>query len=164
MSFNQGRIGNDIAISNTGPLVSAFQCERLDILKIYFLVVYVTISEIKELNNLGWISDINKAISNNDIIVIESLTRLEQKEAEAMALARQRKELMIDTILLDEKAARDVAKGLGLQYIGFPGILGRAGTDRLLTKNEIYQLLKTCQNQGTHYSDSLIESMAQKGR
>jgi predicted nucleic acid-binding protein len=187
MSFNKNRIGNDIAISNTGPLVSAFQCGRLELLKIYFLVVYVTISEINELNNLGWISDINKAISNNDIIVIESLTGLEQKEAEqiakqiatkstdpnwkshiteaeAMALARQRKELMIDTVLLDEKAARDVAKSLELQYIGFPGILGRAGTDGLLTKSEIYQLLKTCQSQGTHYRDSLIESMAQKGR
>jgi predicted nucleic acid-binding protein len=187
MQSNQNRISNDIAISNTGPLVSAFQCGRLDILRIYFLVIYITKSEINELDNLGWRSDIDKAISNNDVTVIESLTKLEQEEAEqiakkialkstdpiweshlteaeAMALASQRRELMIDTILLDEKAARDVAKGFGLQYIGFPGILGRAGTDRLLTKNEIYQLLKTCQNQGTHYSDNLIESIAQKGR
>jgi predicted nucleic acid-binding protein len=187
MGFNQSRIGNDIAISNTGPLVSAFQCGRLDILRVYFLVVYVTKSEIDELNNLGWKSDIDKAISNNDIIVIENLTQSEQKkaeqiakkialkstdpsweshitEAEAMTLIRQRKELMIDTILLDEKAARDVAKELGLQIIGFPGILGKAGLDGQLTKSEIRQLLKTCQSQGTHYSDSLIELIAQKGR
>jgi predicted nucleic acid-binding protein len=62
-----------------------------------------------------------------------------------MALAIRRKDLMIDTILLDEKAARGVANGLGLQYIGFPGILGRAGQDGLLTQNEIHKLLKTCQ-------------------
>jgi len=71
---------------------------------------------------------------------------------------------MIDMIILDEKAARDVANELGLKYIGFPGILGRAGQDGLLTKSEIKKLLKICKCKGTHYSDNLIESIAQKGR
>ena len=85
-------------------------------------------------------------------------------EAEAITLAVKRRDLMIDMIILDEKAARDVANELGLKYIGFPGILGRAGQDGLLTKSEIKKLLKICKCKGTHYSDNLIESIAQKGR
>lgn len=68
---------------------------------------------------------------------------------------------MVDQILLDEKAARNVAQELGLSITGYPGVLGRAGLDRLVTQDEIRRLLKTCQRQGTHYSDKLIETVAQ---
>ena len=68
---------------------------------------------------------------------------------------------MVEQILLDEKAARNVAQELGLHITGFPGVLGRAGLDGLVTQDEIRLLLKTCQQQGTHYSDALIESVAQ---
>ena len=69
--------------------------------------------------------------------------------------------LNIAIILLDEKAARQVAGELGLKLTGFPGILGRAGLDGLLTKADIRQLLKTCQQQGTYYGDKLIETLAE---
>ena len=82
-------------------------------------------------------------------------------EAEAMVLMQQRASLMIEQILLDEKAARNVAQELGLGLTGFPGVLGRAGLDGLVSQDEIRQLLKTCQQQGTHYSEPLIETVAQ---
>ena len=72
----------------------------------------------------------------------------------------QNPELMIDQILLDEKAARSVAKALGLSLTGFPGIVGRAGQDGLLTAEEIRQVLGNCQRQGTRYSDALIDTVA----
>lgn len=74
---------------------------------------------------------------------------------------QQRTSLVIEQILLDEKAARNAAQELGLHLTGFPGVLGRAGLDGLITRDEILQLLKTCQQQGTHYSDTLIETVAQ---
>ena len=78
-----------------------------------------------------------------------------------MVLMQQRTHLMIEQIILDEKAARNVAKELGLRMTGFPGVIGRAGQDRLLTKDEIRRLLQTCQQQGTHYSDRLIQTVVQ---
>ncbi len=73
----------------------------------------------------------------------------------------QRVALDCEAILLDERAAKEIADEMGLQTIGFMGILGRAGLDGILTKDEIRRLLRICQSQGTHYKDSLIEFVAQ---
>jgi hypothetical protein len=48
-----------------------------------------------------------------------------------------------------------------LRITGFPGVVGRAGLDGLLTKNDIRHLLSLCQQQGTHYSNQLIEHVAE---
>jgi len=82
-------------------------------------------------------------------------------EAEAMVLMQRRASFMVEQILLDEKAARNVAQELGLRFTGFPGVLGRAALDGWVTQDKIRQLLKTCHQQGTHYSESLIETVAQ---
>lgn len=42
-------------------------------------------------------------------------------EAEEVVLLMERRSLMIDLILLDERAARNVAHDLGLPMTGFPG-------------------------------------------
>lgn len=171
-----------IAVSNTGPLISALQCGKMDLLKRYFSIIYITPSELSELDKHGWTDDIRESIHEGFVIVITT-TELEKEsaeqvakriaaertsaedfrehlpEAEAIVLA-QRTGLMVAQILLDEKAARTVAKDLFLRITGFPGVLGRAGLDGLLTKDEIRQLLKTCQQHGTHYSNELIETVA----
>ncbi|MDI6792652.1 MAG: hypothetical protein QME81_07280 [bacterium] len=147
---------------------------------------YLTASELMEFDKHGWIDDIRRLIDNGLVIVVRQLTEREKEqakwvakriaanpassdpdwrnhlpEAEAIALMQQRAHLMVDQILLDEKAARNVAQDLGLCITGYPGVLGRAGLDRLVTQDEIHRLLKTCQQQGTHYSDKLIETVAQ---
>lgn len=102
----------------------------------------------------GWTDDIRRLINNGLVRVVEQLTEREKEdaesvakriaadptsgdpewsnhlpEAEAMVLMQQRAHLMIEQILLDEKAARNVAQELGLRINGFPGVLGRAGLD-----------------------------------
>ncbi len=174
-----------VAISNTGPLVSAFQCGRCDLLRRYFSVVYITATEQTEIENHGWAGELQAEIDNGFVEVLEELSEPERMEAaavarqiaadptshdpdwrhrvpeaEAIVLMHQRPELMIDQILLDEKAARSVAKTLGLSLTGFPGIVGRAGQDGLLTSDEIRQVLGSCQRQGTRYSQALIETVA----
>lgn len=174
-----------IAISNTGPMVSAFQCGRIDLLKRYFSLIYITPSELEELNVHGWIDEVNQLIAEG-FVVVEELTDSEKTQAEAVAkriaqlqksansdwhndlaeaeaivLMQHRKNLDVAMILLDEKAARQVARQLRLNLTGFPGVLGRAGLDGVLTKDEIRQLLKMCQQQGTFYSDQLIETLAE---
>jgi predicted nucleic acid-binding protein len=173
-----------VAISNTGPLISAFQCRRIDLLKRYFSLIYITASELKELEKHGWLREVQTLINERLIIVIKHLTKLEKDssiqiaekiakdsasgntdwqehlpEAEAIAIMTQMSNLWADVIFLDEKSARNIANELNLPVIGFPGLLLRAGLDGLLTQNEIRQILKTCQQYGTHYSNNLIETI-----
>lgn len=183
--FETTEINKINVVSNTGPMVSAFQCDRIDLLKRYFSLIYITPSEREELNVHGWIDEVNQLIAEG-FVVVEALTNSEKiqaevvdkriaqlqksansdwhddlAEAEAIVLMQHRKNLDVAMILLDEKAARQVARQLGLNLTGFPGVLGRAGLDGVLTKDEIRQLLKMCQQQGTFYSDRLIETLAE---
>lgn len=174
-----------IAISNTGPLISTFQCNGTELLRHYFSVIYITVLEFAELDKHGWIEEINELINSGLVAVIEQLTEQEKREAEqiaksiasektsgdanwcshlpeaeAISLMQYRKHLMIDIMLIDEKAARNVAQKLGLNFTGFPGIIGRAGIDGLISQDKIRQMLRLCQQKGTHYSDELIETVA----
>jgi len=65
-------------------------------------------------------------------------------------------------ILLDESAARAVAEEERLQIIGFPAVIGQAGLEGILTRDRIRRLLTICQQQGTQYSNELIEHVAEK--
>ena len=78
-----------------------------------------------------------------------------------MLVVATRPELECKIVLLDEKAARTVAGELGLRVTGFPGILARAGLDGLLTGADIRRMLKQCQEQGTHYSNALIDHVVE---
>ena len=167
-----------VAVSNTGPLISALQCGRIDLLQQYFSVIYITISGLAELEKHGWGEEISEFIDTEFVSIIEELTDQEKAlaenvakkiatdptshdpewrnhlpEAEAIAITQHRTSLFAGQLLLDEKAARKIAQDLGLPLTGFPGILGRAGLDGLLTQNEIRQLLHACKQQGTHYID-----------
>lgn len=173
------------AVSNTGPFISAFQCAKVDLLKRYFSVIYIAPSQLDEFEQHGVRVEIQQLIGDGFIIVASDLTMAEQihaeeiarriaaspyasvvdyhhhlPEAEAMVLM-QRRALNCQWILLDEKAARAVAEEMGLNIIGFPGIVGRAGIDGLLNAAEIRSLLTLCQQQGTRYSHNLIEYVAQ---
>jgi predicted nucleic acid-binding protein len=77
-------------------------------------------------------------------------------EAQAMALM-QRVELGATVILLEELAARAVAREIGLNVFGFVGVLIDAAQRGLITPEEVRQVLETCRQKGTHYSDRLIE-------
>ncbi|MBC6481431.1 MAG: hypothetical protein GDA56_30420 [Hormoscilla sp. GM7CHS1pb] len=174
-----------VAVSNTGPLISAFESGRTDLLKRYFSLIYISSSELAEFANHGWTAEINQLIAEGFVVVIElNVTEQQQAEAvaqqiaklptsgnpdwrhhlpeaEAIALTQERTELGVGIILLDEKAARQIARELGLRLTGFPGVVGWCGRDGFLTKSDIRQVLKTCQQQGTYYSDRLIETLAE---
>lgn len=60
-----------VAVSNTGPLVSAFQCGRIDLLKRYFSLLYITTSEVQELDGHGWLDEITQLIREGFVVVAE---------------------------------------------------------------------------------------------
>lgn len=62
-------------------------------------------------------------------------------------------------LLIDELAARDVARLRKVSIIGFPGILIRACRQRIIDAEEVLNALEECQRQGTHYSPKLIKEI-----
>lgn len=170
---------------NTGPLISAFQCNRVDLLKRYFKKVHIARSQVAEFSKHGAGKELDALIQEGFVMLAKPLTANEAEQAEALArriaahpssgdsdyrshlpeadamVIATRSELGCVQILLDELAARTVAEEEGLRITGFPGVVGRAGLDGLLTRGEIRQLLGLCQRQGTHYSNRLIEHVAE---
>ena len=72
-----------------------------------------------------------------------------------------------DVALIDELAARGVASDSGLAISGFPGVLLLAARGGLISAEDLRARLETCRQQGTHYSESLIQqvyTMAISGR
>ena len=180
-----GEVDKTTVACNTGPLISAFQCGRTDSLKRYFKTIYIAPSQVAEFEKHGAGEELDDLIREGFIVLAEALTPNEKERAETLArrIAEQpssgdpdyhnhlpeaeamvitaRPELRCTLILLDELAARAVAEEEGLRITGFPGVIGRAGLDGLLTRHDIRHLLGLCQQQGTHYSNQLIEHVAE---
>jgi predicted nucleic acid-binding protein len=172
-------------VSNTGPLLSAFQCSRTDFFSRYFRRIYIPVSEVEEFKRHG-AGDWLQGLVEEGLVAIEHLTAVEAMraeqiarhiaasplskvrdhrhhlpEAEAMVLA-QREGLGVSRILLEERAARQVAQQLGLRLTGFVGVLLMACDEQLLTPAEMRVLLGTCRKQGTRYSDDLINEVCRQ--
>ncbi len=174
-----------IAVSNTGPLLSAFQCGRTDLLKRYLAVIHIPSSELEEFERHNAGEEIRSLIEEG-LVVLHPLSSEEQKranvlakriaastqakvkdfehhlqEAEAMVLM-ERSELGCEVLLVEEKAAREIARELGLEITGFVGVAARAASEGIVNAQEVRCLLETCRDQGTRYSDALIEWACQR--
>lgn len=176
---NQQRIA---VVSNTGPLISAFQCGQTDVVKRYINHVYIPESALDEFKKhgfgdriraeqkAGWITSV--PLESNEVteasrlaerIAASPLTndKVPQNhlpEAEAMVLMR-RPQLEVKRLLIEELAARQIAKEEGIDITGFIGILLLACGEKDLTPDEMRQSLETCRQQGTHYSQTLIDDV-----
>ncbi|MBX3061124.1 MAG: hypothetical protein KF770_32090 [Anaerolineae bacterium] len=173
------------ALSNTGPLISAFQSNSFALLGQLFAEVRVSPVCVEELIKHGWESAIELAKPQ---LVIVKLTSGEEKkawgiaaqiakhpntndpvienhlgEAQVITLAL-RSEYQDDVLLLDELAARAVAKQQGVQLSGFPGVLLLAVQVGLISPVELKKRLEQCRLQGTHYSHAFIEQVFEMAR
>jgi predicted nucleic acid-binding protein len=174
-----------VVVSNTGPLLSAFQCNRTDLLARYFARIHIPASEMEEFERHDAGDQLRELIKDG-LVVVEHLSSAEAAsakdiarriavcsvsktydhhhhlpEAEAIVLA-QREELEVSRVLLEENAARQIAQQLGLLLTGFIGVLLLACDEQLLTPGEMRILLETCRQCGTHYSDKLIDQVCQQ--
>ncbi len=169
-------------VSDTGPLLSVFQSEQVELLQFLFDRIYIPQSTLPEFVKHNAAASINKLIKSRFVLVCElneqevisarglseeiaahSLTKdklslSHYPEAEAMVLVN-RSELEVNEILLDERAARAIARAHGLAVIGFPGLLIRACRTRQITPEEARDSLIKCVSFGTHYSQSLIKEI-----
>lgn len=176
-----------VAASDTGPLLSAFQCGRTGLLKRYLTTIHIPQSELREFEQHNASEEISSLIEEGFVIVhslsteerakaeglakkIAASTQAKVKEfehhlpeAEAMVLM-ERPELGCEVLLVEEKAAREVARELKLEITGFVGIVAKAASEGIITTEEVRRLLEMCRQKGTHYSDALIEWAQEYGR
>ena len=180
--------GVTYAVSNTGPLISAFQSDSFALLTKIFAEVHVSTACVAELTKHGWEEEVKAASAK---LVTVKLTSREEKrafslaeqiaqhsdthdpivenhlgEAQAITLAL-RSDHQDDLLLLDELAARAIAKQLGIKLSGFPGALLLAVQGGLISAEVLKARLERCREQGTHYGATFIQQvyeMAQPGR
>jgi len=75
------KIQKSSVVSNTGPLISAFQCEQTDLLKRYFDVIYIVQSQIEEFIRHKAGEWIQRLIDEEFVKVIVALNSEEQASA-----------------------------------------------------------------------------------
>lgn len=173
-------LGETYAISDTGPLISAFQSNSLGILLQLFTGIRISTICRDELLQHGWGEEVNEVESN--LVTVQLTVTEEQQslsvaeriaqysvardrivenhlgEAQAIVMAL-RGEYQRDLLLLDELAARAVAKRMDVRLSGFPGVLLVAVQRGLISAEELQARLQTCREQGTHYGVSFIRQV-----
>ncbi len=166
-------------VSNTGPLISAFQSNRVDVLRQLYDVIFIPDSELAEFEKHSAGDEI-RGLIDEGFVIVHTLTESEKQvaqeiadaiaqstfstdkesanhypESEAMVLM-SRPDSPAREILLDERAARAVAQERGLPLVGFAGVLIRASQRGLLSAEAVRDALTLCQQQGMHYSHEFI--------
>ena len=174
-----------IAVSNTGPLISALQAQCVTILRQLYDMIWIPDSELAEFAKHGAADEIHELI-NAGFIQVHLLITDEKQHAEYFAEAIAQSPLTKDKLalahypeaeamvlfnrphcparelLLDERAARAVAQAHGIPVIGFAGVLIRAYQQNLLSAEAVRDALNHCRQQGTHYSESFIAEVYQR--
>lgn len=181
--------GVTYAISNTGPLILAFQSDSFTLLTQIFAQIHLSEICAAELMKHGWEAEMKTAAPK---LVIVELTAEEQKQARHLAgqIAKNsertaagtekhlgetqaivlalRPEYQGDLLLLDELEARAMTRQLRIKLSGFPGILLLAVQIGLISAEELKAKREQCRTQGTHYGSLFIQQVyemsQQKGR
>ena len=156
-----------LVVSNTSPIMNLATVDMLDLLRLQFEEVLVPAAVIDELRldtdypgtdkirdamDAGWL----RQVDLEDDRVARALRReLDDGEAEAIALALQ---LRVQSILMDERDGRSVAKSMGLVPIGVIGVLVRAkqGGDITSVKEVLNKLRDEA---GFYMTDSFLKDI-----
>ena len=156
------------AVSDSSPLIHLAKIEVLELIsRLYsrILIPPAVWQEVVEESDgrpgavemqkavaAGWMV---KRAAKNDTLVIALRQTLDNGEAEAIALAT---ELHPESVLLDDKLARQMARRLGVPVTGTIGILLRAKQVGLIV--EVRSLITRLQSEGDYYIDPrLIEKV-----
>ena len=123
-----------IVVSNSSPICYLILIEQIHLLPNMFGTLTVPEAVIRELSNQrapevvrGWAAQLPQWIKVQTLKAgpDPEFNRLHAGEREAILLAQ---DIEADLIILDEKAARQIAKEQGLQVTGLVGIIDEAAT------------------------------------
>ena len=146
----------DIVV-NSSPLILLSKIGRLQLLNSLFKKVYVPIAVIQEVQGAGKQNIKFDQIKFHQLEIVNKLAvqgllgKLHIGEAEVMIGAIEQG---IQSVVLDDSAARGKAKQLGLDIVGTLGILLAASKKGILSNLE--QEITNLRNAGMYLSDELI--------
>ena len=135
-----------IVVADTTPLISLMKIEKLDILEKMFHEIQIPTAVFDELVSAERFQNEAEIIRNSTFIHVRSVDEpqaverlrkereLDLGESEAIVLTEQ---LQADVLIVDEAAARAVAKSLGLSITGTIGILIEAYYRKMLSDDQI---------------------------
>jgi predicted nucleic acid-binding protein len=155
---------SSVLLADTSPLISLDACNQLDLLRKLYTTVVVPRAVELELS-VGGATGLPKGLTraHRRWIKVRTLSTpplpalvaaLDRGEAEVIALAL---EISSPLVLLDETAARAVARGQKLQVIGTLGVLLRAKEKGLLTA--VRPPIDMMLSRGVILGSSLIDSV-----
>ena len=163
-------------VSDTGPLISAFQSQSFSLLHALIGDVVIPRAVADEIAQHGWSNELAAAGEKIRVVALETSEQANvtevanaigasdpqehRGEAEAIVLACRNREFC-ELILIDELAARNYARKMGLRVAGFPGILLMATRTKVLNPEDLKSHLESCRDQGTDYGQQLIEDVYQ---
>jgi predicted nucleic acid-binding protein len=172
--------GATYAISNTGPLISAFQSDSFELITKIFPTVFISSLCMAELEEHGWKEEIQA--TSSQLVVMKLTVKEEMRalnfahqiaqhpdtnnpnlenhlgESQAIVLSL-RSEHKNHLLLLDELAARSIAKQAGIKLSGFPGVLLLAAQIGLISAEDMKKRLELCRAKGTHYGVKFIKQV-----
>jgi len=153
----------DVVI-NASPLILLDKIGRLGVLNKLFDTIYVPRAVLQELQAIGKEETINLSDITFHALEITNKTavrgllgRLHIGEVEVIIGAIEEN---VATVVLDESAARNKAKQLGLQVTGTLGILLRARKRGLI--EDIGHEIEKLKDAGMYLSDKIIKSITEK--
>lgn len=151
-----------IVVSDTSPISNLIQINRQDLLPALFKKVVIPKAVWEELtvfhDDLGFLEDsewclIFEVTDRDSLSTLRK--QLDQGESEAIILA---KELGIQTVLIDEKPGRDLAKVFGLTPTGLLGILLKAKEGGLISEVKL-EMTKLREDANFFIRQSLFDMM-----
>jgi predicted nucleic acid-binding protein len=146
-------------ISNTSPLIGLWGLNRLSLLRDLYTEVWIPRKVEKEflaidetvyrevLDNAPWVKVVDLTHSQDAAVY----RNLDAGEAEVFALANEHDARLV---IIDEQAARQEAKKLGLPFKGVVGVLLEAKEEGLI--DEIKPLLIALKQNGIYLGESVI--------
>lgn len=158
-----------IVVSDTSPLNYLVLVDAVHVLPELFREVYVPERVTNELKHptaplavRSWIARPPSWLLIRSPRRIDTTLKLDEGEIEAISLAE---ELGADHVLIDEWAARAIARGRGLHVVGTLGVLDQAAERGLIDLKQIFdRLLQTTFRVERQIIDQLIERDAERKR
>lgn len=155
-----------IAVADTSPIVYLVLIEEIGLLPALFTEVVVPSGVAAELSDSrapealrrwwaeppGWI----RVADPGDPPAPEAVRRLHRGEREAILLARR---LEADIVLLDEKAARQAARALGLPVMGLIGVLAAASAQGRV---DVVQAVERLRRTNFRVSAALLKELLER--
>ena len=151
----------DVVI-NASPLILLSKINRLSLLNQLFDKAYIPSAVIQEISAIDKADmdvdltaiEYEQIVVTNRVAVLGMLGRLHAGEVEVIVGALEKG---VSTVILDENAARNKAKQLGLTVTGTLGILLKAKKQGFI--EDIFSEIDGLKNAGMYISDSVINKI-----